>query len=81
MYVYTHTHVCVYMCVFLKGSHTNWAEPHKNHSLTKISVPGMRNLQIVGPRSVTDSPQMPTIAAALGCLSEVVGKALVLKTL
>lgn len=62
------------MYAFLKGGHATWAEPHKNHTLTKLSIPGMRNLQIVGQSGVNDSPQMSTIAAALGCLSEVEGK-------
>ena len=79
--------VCVCLCVSLylslKGRHATWADNplHETQRLTKIPVPGMRNLpEIAGRVAQVTLQTVQNIAVALGCLSEVEGKLLLPKT-
>lgn len=74
--------LCLFIYLLKEAMHATWAvnPPHKNHRLTEIPGPGMRNL----PHMVTVSQRalqaVQTMAAALRCLSEVGGERLLLKT-
>ena len=81
--------MCVYMCVSvclslsLKGRHATWADNplHETQRLTKIPVPGMRNLpEIVGRVAQVTLQTVKNISVALGCFSEVECKLLLPKT-